>query len=147
MYISVKWRRFIPTARAIPISDLRSAASITNVKNISIRPAAIEKSPKIMKNATNTDPTSEPIAASSFLSSTTSSGIPRVSIFEAVISLTAPTISRSLRLPPSTEITMIFGPSLLERFSALDRGIITPPPGFEPGPAWSLEVSPLSFTI
>ena len=38
--------RCVPTARAMPISERRSAASIVKIRTISRMPAAIEKSPR-----------------------------------------------------------------------------------------------------
>ena len=61
-YVSVRCRRCIPTARAIPISERRSAASITKIRKISSTPAAIANSPKIRKNVTKIEPTSSPAA-------------------------------------------------------------------------------------
>ena len=43
-------RRFVPTARAMPISDFRSAASMTKIITISSMPAPIEKRPSTRKN-------------------------------------------------------------------------------------------------
>ena len=40
----------MPTARAMPISDLRSAASITKIMKISSTPAPMENRPKARKN-------------------------------------------------------------------------------------------------
>ena len=45
--------RCIPTARAIPISLFRSAASMENIKNISNKPTPIENNPKVVKKVTN----------------------------------------------------------------------------------------------
>ncbi len=47
---SVRCSRFVPTARIMPISTRRSAASITKIRKMSIMPAAIEKSPSTTKN-------------------------------------------------------------------------------------------------
>ena len=38
----------MPTARAMPISGLRSAASMTKIRKISMTPAIIEKRPMMM---------------------------------------------------------------------------------------------------
>ena len=46
----------MPTARAIPISDRRSAASITKIRKIRRMPEAIANSPKIRKKVTKIDP-------------------------------------------------------------------------------------------
>ncbi len=54
MYICSKCERFVPTARIIPISTFRSAASITKMRKISIMPAAIENSPSTTKSVVNT---------------------------------------------------------------------------------------------
>ena len=43
----------MPTARIIPISTFRSAASITKIRKISSMPAAIEKRPSTTKNVVN----------------------------------------------------------------------------------------------
>ena len=50
MNICTRWLRFVPTARIIPISTFRSAASITKMRKISSMPAAIENSPSTTKN-------------------------------------------------------------------------------------------------
>ena len=42
--------RCAPTARAIPISGFRSAASITKIMKISMMPEAMEKRPRMRKN-------------------------------------------------------------------------------------------------
>ena len=46
---STRWRRLAPTARAIPISGFRSAASMMKMRKMRRMPAAIENSPKMMK--------------------------------------------------------------------------------------------------
>jgi len=47
----------VPTARAIPISARRSAASITKIKKISMIPATTEKMPKMMNSPVKMLPT------------------------------------------------------------------------------------------
>ena len=64
--LSVRCSRLIPTARAIPISGRRSAASMTKIRKISSTPAAIENSPKIRKIVTKNEPTSSPMPISCF---------------------------------------------------------------------------------
>ena len=46
----------MPTARAIPSSLRRSAASMTKIRKISRIPAAIENEPKVVKNDMNAAP-------------------------------------------------------------------------------------------
>ena len=46
----------MPTARAIPSSLRRSAASMTKIRKISRIPAAIENEPKVVKKETNAAP-------------------------------------------------------------------------------------------
>ena len=46
----------MPTARAMPISERRSAASITKIRKISSTPAAIANSPNTRKNETKIEP-------------------------------------------------------------------------------------------
>ena len=48
--ICTRWPRRVPTARAIPSSPRRSAASITKIRKISRIPAAIENEPNVVKN-------------------------------------------------------------------------------------------------
>ena len=57
---SVRCRRRMPTARAMPISERRSAASMMNVRKISMTPAAMEKRPKTRKNVTKIEPINSP---------------------------------------------------------------------------------------
>ncbi len=59
---STNWRRFAPTARAMPISGFRSAASITKMRKISRMPAAMLNSP----NTTNTVVNAAPISSANF---------------------------------------------------------------------------------
>ena len=47
--ISTRWPRWAPTARAMPISDLRSEASMTKIKKISTNPAVMPNRPATIK--------------------------------------------------------------------------------------------------
>ena len=95
---SVKLIRFMPIARAMPISELRSAASMMNVKNISISPAPIENKPNARKKVTNIDPTVLAISISSdFVNKTVTS-------FSSSCLPTSFISSRLLLTPPSTDI-------------------------------------------
>ena len=48
----------MPTARAMPSSPRRSAASITKIRKISRMPAAIENEPKVVNSDMNAAPCS-----------------------------------------------------------------------------------------
>ena len=78
---STRWRRFAPTARAMPISGFRSAASMMKMRKMRRMPAAIEKSPKMMKMDVKTLPTSRATSMASFFSGITSYGVPSMTSF------------------------------------------------------------------
>ena len=59
----MRCRRLAPTARAIPISDRRAAASITKIRKISSTPTMIENEPMIMKKLVTPDPASSASAS------------------------------------------------------------------------------------
>jgi hypothetical protein len=63
----------VPTARAIPSSLRRSAASITKIRKMSRIPAAIENDPNVVKNAMNAVPVSSASAIASCFAFATSS--------------------------------------------------------------------------
>ena len=67
MKASMSWWRFMPTARAMPCSARRSAASITRIKKISSMPAAIVNRPSTMKMAVSCAPFSSAEAIRSAL--------------------------------------------------------------------------------
>ena len=54
--VCTRWRRCVPTARAIPISPRRSEASMTNTRKMSRIPAAIEKLPNVVNIETKALP-------------------------------------------------------------------------------------------
>ena len=56
----------------MPISGFRSAASMMKIRKMRRMPAAIEKSPKMMKTVVKTLPTSLAISIASFFKGTTS---------------------------------------------------------------------------
>ena len=68
---STRWRRLAPTARAIPISGFRSAASMMKMRKMRRIPAAIEKSPKMMKMLVKMLPTNLANSIASFFSGST----------------------------------------------------------------------------
>ena len=55
----------MPTARAMPSSLRRSAASITKIRKISSTPAAIENDPKVVKNDMKALPASSAASSAS----------------------------------------------------------------------------------
>jgi hypothetical protein len=54
--MQIRWERCIPTARAMPSSCLRSAASITKIRKIKSIPAATENCPKRTKRVEKISP-------------------------------------------------------------------------------------------
>ncbi len=65
--------RLVPTARAIPSSPRRSAASMTKIRKMRRIPAAIEKVPKVVKRDMKALPASSASAIASCFAVTTSS--------------------------------------------------------------------------
>ena len=137
--VSVRCRRCIPTARAIPISERRSAASITKIRKISSTPEAIANSPKIRKNVTKIEPTSSPAAtAPLFVSATAARPSGLASRNASMRSSTASLRSSVPRTPPAIEIAIADSlPSRPVSSRAASRLTTMPPP---PPPA-VIEVS------
>ena len=92
-----RWRRCAPTARAIPISDRRSAASITKIMKISITPAAIENMPSTRKIVVMKFPMSCVSSTRSFFAVSTSTGCPAGSP-PVPVNRAAPSPSRYARM-------------------------------------------------
>ena len=100
----------MPTARAIPSSPRRSAASITKIRKISRIPDAIENEPKVVKNAMNMPPTASAVvsafclvlsisspsgATAGFSAATTASVFPTPPLFATNTAATRPGLSSS----------------------------------------------------
>ena len=58
MNIWTRWRRLAPMALAMPISDMRAAASITKIRNMSSTPTITENRPMFRKSAVTRLPAS-----------------------------------------------------------------------------------------
>ena len=95
----------MPIARAMPISERRSAASMMKVRKISMIPAAIEKRPKTRKKVTNTDPISSASATASALSEMTCRGSPCSVMTVSTRSRSSSASSSVPRTPPVAEMT------------------------------------------
>ncbi len=106
MNIWTRWRLFVPTARAMPISVFRSAASITKIMMMSRTPAAMEKSPRTRKNVIMPLPNSSAkLTLSCFVSSTLSRS-PWLSMAASSFFVTVPLKGRESRTPPLLEMAM-----------------------------------------
>jgi hypothetical protein len=149
--LSVRLSRLMPTARAIPISDRRSAASITKMRKISMIPAAIEKRPKTMKKVTKTDPSSSAIRTrSSFEAMMVARLSGFASMKSSIFCSTRLSVSASeSRVPPAVETPMNeTRPDRSRICWAVSRFTIIPPGGSPvPSPSKMLrEVSDVSRT-